>query len=78
MTHTTPSQLRAQAEVDLKTLGQKRIKVLAQLEEIDKQLKPKIARAVEMEVPYRRITELTAVASNTARAWARAGGGSGE
>ncbi|MEU3438516.1 hypothetical protein [Streptomyces sp. NPDC006863] len=70
MTQQTPAQLRANAEAALKPLGQRRIKLLAQLEELELELRPLIATAVAMEVPYRRITELTAVASNTARKWA--------
>jgi hypothetical protein len=71
MTQPTPAQLRAEAEAALKPLGQKRIKLLAQLEAVDAELRPLVAHAVTMEVPYRRITELTAVAPNTARAWSR-------
>lgn len=72
MTNKTPADLRAEAEAAIKPLGQKRIKLLAQLEEVEKELRPLVAEAVRMEVPYRRITDLTAVAPNTARAWARA------
>jgi hypothetical protein len=72
MTQKTPAQLRAEAEAAIKPDGQKRIKLLAELEEIERRLRPLIAEAVRMEVPYRRITELTAVAPNTARAWAKA------
>jgi hypothetical protein len=72
MTQQTPAQLRAKAEAALKPLGQKRIKLMAQLEELEAELRPLIVSAIEMEVPYRRITELTAVASNTARAWNKA------
>jgi len=71
MTQKTPAQLRAEAEKALTPLGQKRVRLLAQLEEIDRDLRPLIAEAVRMEVPYRRINELTAVAPNTARAWAK-------
>lgn len=72
MTQPTPAQLRAKAEEALRGPGQKRIKLLAQLDEVDAELRPLIAHAVTMEVPYRRINELTAVAPNTARAWHRA------
>jgi hypothetical protein len=71
MTQKTPAQLRAEAEKALTPLGQKRVRLLAQLEEIDRDLRPLIAEAVRMEVPYRRINELTAVAPNTARAWSK-------
>ncbi|MFI2207664.1 hypothetical protein ACH47Z_44885 [Streptomyces sp. NPDC020192] len=69
MTQKTPAQLRAEAEKAITPLGQKRVRLLAQLEEIDRDLRPLVAEAVRMEVPYRRINELTAVAPNTARAW---------
>lgn len=72
MTRMTPAQLRAEAEAALGPLGQKRIKLLADLDEVDAELRPLIAAAVEMEVSYRRINALTAVAPNTARAWAKA------
>jgi hypothetical protein len=71
MKQKTPAELRADAEAALKPLGQRRIRLLAQLDEVDQQLRPVIATAVAMEVPYRRINELTAVAPNTARAWAK-------
>ena len=71
MTQKTPAQLRAEAETAITPLGQKRIRLLTQLEEIDRDLRPLIAEAVRMEVPYRRINELTAVAPNTARAWSK-------
>ncbi|MEU6127411.1 hypothetical protein [Streptomyces sp. NPDC047123] len=76
MTQKTPAELRADAEAALKPLGQRRIKLLAQLEEIDREMRPLIAEAVRMEVPYRRINELSAVSPNTARAWAKKAAGS--
>lgn len=75
MTQKTPAQLRADAEAAIKPLGQKRIKLLAQLEEIDVDLKPLIQSARSVEVPLRRIAELTAVAPNTVRAWTKNDGG---
>jgi len=68
----TPAQLRAQAEAAIKPLGAKRIKLLAQLEELDAELRPLIVEAVRMEVPYRRIREVTGVSPNTSAAWKRA------
>jgi len=69
MTQKTPAELRAEAEVALKPLGQKRIRLLAQLEEVDRELRPLVVEAVRMEVPFRRINELTAISPNTARSW---------
>lgn len=71
MTQKTPAQLRAEAEEALKPLGQKRIKLLAQLEEVEAELRPLVVEAVRMEVPFRRINEMTAVSPNTASAWKR-------
>lgn len=71
MAQKTPAQLRADAEAALRGPGQRRIDLLTQLEEVDAGLRPLIRAAREMEVPIRRITELTAVAPNTVRAWSR-------
>ncbi|MGJ5954455.1 hypothetical protein [Streptomyces neyagawaensis] len=59
MTQKSPAELRAEAEAAIKPLGQQRIELLARLEEIERDLRPLIKEAVRMEVPYRRITELT-------------------
>ncbi|WP_340564516.1 hypothetical protein [Streptomyces sp. GSL17-111] len=72
MKQKTPAELRAQAEAELKPIGQKRIKLLAQLEALDAELRPVLVEAVRMEVPLRRIYELTGVSPNTSRAWRRA------
>lgn len=71
MQQTTPAQLRAAAEAKLQPLGQRRIHVLAELDEIDRALKPLILEARAVEVSLRRISELTAIAPNTLRAWTR-------
>ncbi|MFB6670718.1 hypothetical protein ACFCV3_42680 [Kribbella sp. NPDC056345] len=68
----TPAQLRAQAEAALKPLGAKRIRLLAQLEQLDAEIRPVIVEAVRMEVPYRRIRDLTGVSPNTSAAWRKA------
>lgn len=74
MTQKTPAQLRADAEATLRGPGQRRIELLAQLDELDKELRPLIAAARVVEVPIRRITEITAVSPNTVRAWTAAEG----
>ncbi|MFD9173296.1 hypothetical protein ACWIGF_28520 [Streptomyces diastaticus] len=76
MTQKTPAQLRADAEQRLTPLGQRRLALLADLEQLDAQLRPEIVRARAVEVPIRRISELTTVSPNTIRAWA-AGAASG-
>jgi hypothetical protein len=75
MTQQTPAQLRASAEAKLKPIGQRRIKILAQLEALDAELRPALVEAVRMEVPLRRIYELTGVSPNTSRAWRKADDG---
>jgi hypothetical protein len=65
--------MRAEAEADLQGPGGKRVKLLAQLSELDETLRPLVIRAVAMEVPLRRIQSLTGVSPNTARAWAAKG-----
>lgn len=72
MTQKTPAQLRAEAEADLTPIGRKRLRLLAQLEELDAELRPALVDAVRMEVPLRRIYELTGVSPNTSRAWRKA------
>ncbi|MFD3656832.1 hypothetical protein [Streptomyces sp. NPDC058620] len=72
MMQKTPAELRADAVANLEPHGQKRISLLAQLEELDEQLRPLIQSARAAEVPIRRIAELTAVSPNTVRAWTKA------
>lgn len=69
MTQKTPAQLRAEAEAAITPLGQKRIKLLAQLEELDAELRPLVLSARRAEVSLRRINALTGLAANTVRAW---------
>lgn len=69
--HKTPAQLRADAEAPLVKIGKRRKQLLAELAEIDTELRPLVVTAVRMEVPYRRIHELTGIAPNTAMKWRR-------
>jgi DNA-directed RNA polymerase specialized sigma24 family protein len=66
---TTPAQLRAAAEEAMKPLGERRIQLMRELEEITQQLKPLVLQAREVEVTLRRIGEITGITSNTVRAW---------
>ncbi|MGK5533420.1 hypothetical protein [Streptomyces sp. URMC 129] len=68
-TPQTPAQLRAAAEDALRPLGQERIRLITRLEEIDKELKPLVVKALEAEVSERRIGQLTALARGTVRTW---------
>ena len=69
MTQKTPAQMRADAEAALRGPGQRRIKLLQKLEELDAELRPIVRAARDVEVPLRRIGELTGIAPNTVRAW---------
>jgi hypothetical protein len=71
MTQKTPAQLRADAEAALADPGKRRIRLLAELDEVDDELRPLIQAAREVELPIRRITEITAVAPNTVRSWTK-------
>ncbi len=74
MTRMTLAEMRAEAEEDLRPLGRKRIELMACLNEIDKELRPKVLAASEVEISARRIGELTGLARNTVTAWRRTPG----
>ncbi|MGW0172062.1 hypothetical protein ACWDWT_43970 [Streptomyces sp. NPDC003343] len=67
----TPAQLRAQAEDQLRPLGQRRIELLAELEQIESQLRPVVRNAVRVEVSQRRISALTGLSTTTIGKWTR-------
>ncbi|WP_423361561.1 hypothetical protein OH810_32040 [Streptomyces albidoflavus] len=67
MAQMTPAEMRAAAEAALTPLGRERIRLLARLDEIDKELRPLVGTALRVEVPERRIGELTALARGTVR-----------
>lgn len=69
MTRETPAQMRSRAEAALVQPGKARLKTKRTLDEQTEAVRPLVVQAVAMEVPYSRITELTGVAANTARAW---------
>ncbi|MFB7637175.1 hypothetical protein ACFC0M_40410 [Streptomyces sp. NPDC056149] len=69
MTQKTPAQLRADAEAALTPVGRRRMELLVELNQVDAELRPLIRAARTVELPIRRITELTAVSTNTVRAW---------
>lgn len=70
----TPRMLRERAEEALRPVAQRRVELLAELEEIDRQLRPLVQKAVEAEVSYRRISSLSGLSPTTIRAWTRPGG----
>jgi len=68
----TPASLRASAEAKLAPLGERRRRLADELAALDVELRPVLQEAVAVEVPLRRISELTGLAYNTVRAWGRA------
>ncbi|GAA3042528.1 hypothetical protein GCM10010519_76860 [Streptomyces lactacystinicus] len=71
MRQKTPLQLRADAEESLRDPGERRIRLLAELRELEAELRPLIQAAREVELPLRRIEELTGVTPNTIRSWTK-------
>jgi hypothetical protein len=67
----TPAQLRAAAEDELRPVAQRRVKLLADLEEAEKELRPLVGKALRAEVSYRRITALSGLSAATIRAWTK-------
>ena len=55
----------------LRPLGQRRIDLLAQLEDVESQLRPVVREAVRVEVSQRRISALTALSTTTIGKWTR-------
>lgn len=68
---TTAAQLRAQAEEELRPLGQRRVQLVTELETLNEELRPLVIRAVEAGVSYRRVGELTGLSRNTVGGWWR-------
>ena len=68
---TTPAELRARAEDELRPVAQRRVRLLAELEECETELRPLVRKAVRYEVPYRRISALSGLSPATIRAWSR-------
>lgn len=67
----TPRMLRERAETELRPVAQRRVELLAELQEIDRQLRPLVRKAVAVEVSYRRIRELSGLSPATIRAWSQ-------
>ncbi|MEU2571771.1 MULTISPECIES: hypothetical protein [Streptomyces] len=75
--HTTPAQIRAAAEEQIRPLGEKRKRLMAELEELDRELRPLVVHAIRNEVTYRRVQEITGLSPNTSRTWLNREGGRG-
>ncbi|NUR91200.1 MAG: hypothetical protein HOY71_44600 [Nonomuraea sp.] len=67
----TPADLRRQAEAALTPVAQRRVRLLAELEECETELRPLVHRAVRAEVSYRRITALSGLSQTTIAKWVR-------
>lgn len=65
----TPAELRAAAEAELTPIGAEYQRLLAELEDVKGELRPAVIAAVDVELPLRRIQELTGVSPNTATKW---------
>jgi len=70
----TPRMLRERAEDALRPVAQRRVELLAELEEVERELRPLVQRAVAAEVSYRRIRELSGLSPTTIRVWSRTEG----
>lgn len=67
----TPAQLRARAEDELRPVAQRRLELLAELQEVETALRPLVRKAVRSEVSYRRISALSGLSPATIRAWSK-------
>lgn len=71
MTKLTPADLRDRATAALKEPGERRRALLAQLAEVDTELRPLVRTAVRMEVSQRQIQTLTGLSRTTVGLWGR-------
>lgn len=69
----TPAQIRAQAEAKVRPLGQRRIKLLADLEALEDELRPVVREAVRVEVSQRKLSAMTGLSTTTIGKWAKGG-----
>jgi hypothetical protein len=65
----TPEQIRAEAVAALSEPGRERLKLTAQLAEVDSRLRPLVRQAIEAGVPRTRVRELTGLARGTINLW---------
>lgn len=64
----SPAELRRQAEARLIPRGARRKQLVAELEELDEELRRDVLAARRVEVSLRRIHALTGISPNTIRA----------
>lgn len=65
----TPAKLRADADREVAAIGSRRVRLLAELEAVEAELRPVVRRAVECEVSQRRISALTGLSTTTIGKW---------
>ena len=61
----SPADIRAAALGALSEPGERRRRLLAELAQVEEELRPLIARAVRAEVPHRQIQEVTGISRPT-------------
>lgn len=70
----TPEDRRALMVRKLSAPGERRMQLAAELQELDRIVRPLVVQAVAADVPYRRIAELTGVSRATVARWVRGSG----
>jgi DNA invertase Pin-like site-specific DNA recombinase len=68
----TPAQLREEAAQRLIEPGRRRRELVAQLADVDAEIRPLVMDAIAAEVSHRRIQELTGISRATLTRWTRA------
>lgn len=68
---STPEDARAKAVRQLVSPGEERIRFATELEQLDAKIRPLVLAAVQADVPYRRIAELTGISRATVARWAK-------
>ncbi len=69
----TPEALRAKAVEALRAPGERRKRLLTELDQAEAELRPLVVEAARMEVPAVQIADLTGLSRNTVAAWCRKG-----
>lgn len=69
--NVTPAQLRAEAEEKVRPLGQRRIRLLTELEGLEAELRPVVRDAVRAEVSQRKLSAMTGLSTTTIAKWGR-------
>ncbi|WP_161983197.1 hypothetical protein [Candidatus Frankia alpina] len=64
--------MRAEVEQVIRPIGRERRELLSRLNEIDKELRPLVLAALEVEISVARLGGLTGLARNTISAWKQA------